>query len=75
MNIAIPDDELVSLVELLAFIAQLCNTEGTLVSSALARFCGVDAYGAAELHVEAAHWADSLARLLGFADASLEPAS
>ena len=75
MNIAIADDELVGLVELLAFIAQLCHAEEPLVSAALARFCGVDAYGATELNVETTHWADVFAQLLGFADASLEPAS
>jgi hypothetical protein len=72
MNVAIPDDELVGIVELLAFVAQLCNEQEPLVSTALTRFTGLDVYGAGELGLEASHWADFLARTLGFADRSLE---
>lgn len=72
MNVAIPDDELIGIVELLGFVAQLCHEQEPLVSAALACFTGIDTYGATELGVEASHWADFLARTLGFADASLE---
>ena len=72
MNVAVPDDELVGLVELLAFVAQLCDEQEPIVSTALARFTGLDVYGAGELGLEASHWADFLARTLGFADRSLE---
>ena len=74
MNVAIPDDELVGLVELLAFVAQLCDEQERPISTALNRFTGLDVYGATELGIEAAHWADFLARRLGFTDRSLEPA-
>jgi len=74
MNVAIPDDELVGLVELLAFVALLCDEQEGLVSTALNRFTGLGVYGAMELGIETAHWADDLARRLGFADRSLEPA-
>jgi hypothetical protein len=74
MNIAVPDDELVGIVELLAFVAQLCDEQEPLVSNALTRFTGLEVYGAEELGLEATHWADFLARALGFADRSLEPA-
>lgn len=74
MNVPIPDDELVGLVELLAFVAQLCDEQGGLLSTALNRFTGLEVYGAMELGIEASHWADFLARRLGFADRSLEPA-
>jgi hypothetical protein len=72
MNVAIPDDELVGIVELFGFIAQLCDEQDELISMALARFTGIDVYRAAELGLEASHWADFLARTLGFADATLE---
>ena len=74
MNVPIPDDELVGLVELLAFVAQLCDEQGGPLSTALNRFTGLEVYGAMELGIEASHWADFLARRLGFADRSLEPA-
>ena len=74
MNVAVPDDELVGIVELLAFVAQLCDEQERLLSTALNRFTGLDVYGAMELGIEASHWADFLARRLGFADRSLEPA-
>jgi hypothetical protein len=72
MNVAIPDDELVGIVELLAFVAQLCDEQEPIVSTALAHFTGLDVYGAGELGLEASHWADFLARTLGFSDRSLE---
>lgn len=72
MNVAIPEDELVGIVELLGFVAQLCEEQEALVSAALARFTGIDIYRAAELGLEVSHWADFLAQMLGFADASLE---
>jgi hypothetical protein len=71
MNVAVPDEEIVGLVELLAFVAQLCDAEEALISAALARFVGVDVYGATELRLEVIHSADFLAQALGFAD-SLE---
>jgi len=73
MNVAIPDDELVGLIELLAFVAQLCDEQERLLSTALNRFTGLDVYGAMELGIEVSHWADFLARRIGFADQSLEP--
>jgi hypothetical protein len=72
MNVVVPDDELVGIVELLAFVAQLCDEQDPIVSTALARFTGLDVYRAGELGLEASHWADFLARALGFADRSLE---
>lgn len=74
MNVPIPDDELVGLVELLAFVAQLCHEQEPLISTALNRFTGLEVYGATELGIEASNWADFLARRLRFADRSLEPA-
>lgn len=41
-------------------------------AAGLTRFTGLDVYGAGELGLEASHWADFLARTLGFADRSLE---
>ncbi len=74
MNLAVPDDELVGIIELLSFVAQLCDEQEPLISRALVGFTGVDVYRAGELGLEASHWADFLARSLGFADRSLEPA-
>jgi hypothetical protein len=75
MNVAVPEEELVTIVDLLAFVANLCNAEEPLISTAMARFTGTEVYGAVELRLEAKEWADFLAQILGFADASLEPRS
>jgi hypothetical protein len=74
MNVAFSDIDIVGVIELLGFVADLCRAEGPAISEALERFVGTDIYGAMELRIELLNVGDSLARALGFAGVSLEPA-
>ncbi|HKN49644.1 MAG TPA: hypothetical protein VJ010_05405 [Actinomycetota bacterium] len=69
----LPDDELLALVELLGFVAELCQEEAQLITSALDRFVGTG-YDASDLAEDVGQMADRLARSMGFRDASMEPA-
>jgi hypothetical protein len=73
MNVAIPDDELVGVIELLGFVADLAHCEAPLVSSALARFVAHTGWDAAQLGSEALCYADRLAQAMGFPDADMDP--
>ena len=73
MNAAIPDEELVGVVELLSFVAEFCRAEAGPVSAALARFMGIRIYRADELAIEAISCADTLARAMGFPDSYMDP--
>lgn len=75
MNVAIPEDKLVDVVELLNFVAELCECEAPMVSSALARFVACASFDAGELRIDALCHADFLARAIGFPDASMDPSS
>lgn len=75
MNVAVPEEVLVDVVELLHFVAELCSCEAPLVSTALARFVACASFDAGELRIDALCHADSLARALGFPDASMDPTS
>ena len=73
MNAPVPEETLVSTVELLCFIADLCADQQETMNVALCRFTH-SYYPAKDLGTEAREVADGLARVLGFTDASLEPA-
>ena len=75
MNVAVPEEELVEVVELLNFVAELCSCEAPLVSTALARFVACASFDADELRIDALCHADFLARAMGFSDASMDPGS
>ena len=73
MNVALPEEEILGVVELLGFITDLCNNQPRLMTCALSRFIGVH-YDAADWRDDVITCADYLARALGFADATLEAA-
>jgi hypothetical protein len=73
MNVAIPDDELVGVIELLSFVADFAKCEAPLISTALARFVAHTGWDAAELRSEALCYADRLAQAMGFPDADMDP--
>lgn len=62
----ITDEDALELVELLAFIAELCRAQGSTVSVALSHFVG--GYEAGELAADAARLAEVVARALGCPD-------
>ncbi|MGH9093066.1 MAG: hypothetical protein ACRDZR_17065 [Acidimicrobiales bacterium] len=72
MNAHVPEDQLVSAVEMLCFVADLCASQQETLNVALCRFTH-SYYPAKDLRAEAKELADDLARALGFADSSLEP--
>jgi hypothetical protein len=74
MNVSVPDEELLGVLECLSFVAQFCGCEAPLVSTALARFVPGTGWDAAELGREALAYADYLAQAMGFPDADLDPA-
>jgi hypothetical protein len=74
MSANIEDETLLSTVELLCFVADLCACEPEPLKEALCSFT-TGHYLAEELGAEVRELADELARALGFADASLEPAT
>jgi hypothetical protein len=74
MNAAIPDEELVGVVELLGFLAELCADQHELLTAAYANLVGVGFVDAADPRVEIIDYADLLAQAMGFRDHTLEPA-
>lgn len=72
MNAEVPEETLVSVVELLGFVADLCAGQQETLNVALCRFTH-SYYPSKELGAEAKELADVLAGALGFADAQLEP--
>jgi len=74
MNASVPEVEILGVVELLNFVAELCADQPEELNVALCRFTATY-YPAHQLRAEAKEMADRLARALGFVDASLEPAS
>jgi hypothetical protein len=71
MNVVLPDEEIVGVIELLGFITELCNTQHDTLTEALSRFTGV-CYRATELRDDVIACADYLAQALGFADATMD---
>lgn len=74
MNAAVPAEELVAVVELLGFVAQLCERQPHLVTAACTDLVGIRSLTAAELAAELIDSADRLARAMGFGDHTLERA-
>jgi len=74
VNATVPEEVLLGVVELLIFVAGLCADQHDPLNAAIYRFTTSSSYAAAELGADAADAADYLARALGFADASMEPA-
>jgi hypothetical protein len=74
MNVSVPEQEVLAAVELLTFIADLCADRPEELNVALCRFTATY-FPATDLRAEVKEMADGLARVLGFSDASLEPAS
>lgn len=76
MNISIPDEDLVELVELLTTVADLCRDEATTLDEALHWFMGTGrAYGADALREDLLRCADYLARAMGYPDSVMDPAA
>jgi hypothetical protein len=73
MNASVPEEELLVAVEVLRFVADLCACQPEEMNVALCRFTS-NYYPSTELRAEVIEVADRLAQVLGFADASLEPA-
>jgi hypothetical protein len=73
-TILIGADDALELVELLSFVADLCESDTGSVDLALVHFVGTG-YDAGDLRADVVRLADHLARVMGFADASMEPAS
>lgn len=67
----IPEDDAAELVELLAFIAALCQNQRSAVSAALHAFMGT-AYAASDLGADAARLAGVVARAVGLAEPATE---
>jgi len=73
MNASVPEEELLVAVEVLRFVADLCACQPEEMNLALCRATS-NYYPATHLRAEALEGADGLAQVLGFVDASLEPA-
>ena len=73
MNAQVPEEDLLVAVELLRFVADLCACQPEEIDVALCRFTS-SYWPATELRAEAIEVADRLAQVMGFVDASLEPA-
>lgn len=71
MNAVVPQDEIYATVELLGFVADLCDAQPEELNVALCRFMGTY-YPAHHLRAEVLEIADRLARSIGFADAAME---
>lgn len=67
------DYDALETVELLSFVAELCQADAAAIDTAICRYLG-DGYYARDLRVDAMELADRLAQALGFADATLEKA-
>ena len=74
MNVSIPDEELVELVEMLTMVAELCRDEAKLVDEALRWFTGTpNTYGVDALREDLVRWADHLAQAMGYPDSVMDP--
>lgn len=73
MKATIAEEDLLYAVELLRFVAELCAARPTELDSALLGHTD-PGYGARQLLSEVVEVGDALARALGFADLSMEPA-
>lgn len=65
----IADDVVVEAVELLWFVADLCEAQASAVSAALCQFVGIG-YDAGDLREDSARLAGVMARAAGLADTS-----
>ena len=74
MNAAVAEEELVAVVELLGFVAELCQRQPQLITAACTNLVGVRSVDAAALAAELIEGADLLAHAMGFRDHTLEPA-
>jgi hypothetical protein len=74
MNAAVAEEELVAVVELLGFVAELCQRQPQLITAACTKLVGVRCVDAAALAAELVASADLLAQAMGFRDHTLEPA-
>lgn len=76
MNVSIPDEDLVELVELLTTVADLCRDEAKTIDEALRWFIATPrTYGADALREDLLRWADHLARAMGYPDSVMDPAA
>jgi len=74
MNVSIPDDELVGIVECLVFVADLCRSETRALNQALERFMGVAGlYDATDMRDDILEWDDYLSRAIGYPDSTMDP--
>jgi len=71
MNASIPQDEIYGLVEILGFIAEVCDRQPEQLNVALCRHTGTY-YPAHWLRADILEIADRLAQTIGFADATME---
>lgn len=73
MNAQVPEEDLLVVVELLRFVADLCAGQPEELNVALCRFTHTY-HPAHHFAAEVTDIGDRLAKVLGFADLSLEPA-
>lgn len=71
VTVSLPEEDLLGVVELLNFVADLCANQPEELNVALCRFTATY-YPAQRLREEILETADRLAQALGFANASLE---
>jgi hypothetical protein len=71
MNAGVDEELLLHVVEVLRFVADLCTAEPEGLNVALCRFTN-NYYPAHHLRDEVVEVGDQLAKILGFADLSLE---
>lgn len=70
MNVSIPQDEIYAAVELLNFIAEVCDSQPEELNVALCRHTSTY-YPAHWLRADILEVADRLAQAIGFADATM----
>jgi hypothetical protein len=71
MTVVLLEEDLVGVIEMLVFVAELCDSQPEQLNVALCRHTHTY-YPAGELAAQMRITADRLARALGFADANLE---
>jgi hypothetical protein len=71
-SLCIGADDAMELVELLTFIADICESSQDSIDCALGHFLGVGGYGTRELRGDVVRLADVVAKALGFTDSQMD---
>jgi hypothetical protein len=73
-TICVLKEDAYELVELLVLIADVCESDASLIDEALGHFLGVGGYGSSDLKTDVVRLADTLASALEFKDSQTENA-